>query len=89
LTFGSNTYDLHGFYRNKNNGLEFENLENGTFTRDGVTLHFTRTGGAGIGALYLLAPGTMSDGSSTITLFYGDEGPGSNQIKGVFHRAES
>lgn len=87
LTFGSETYELHGFYRNLSTGDEFENIETGTYTRDGATLYFTRTGGSGLGSPYLLAPGTLSDGNATITLLYGDEGPGSNQIRGVFKRA--
>jgi hypothetical protein len=86
VTFAGNTYDLRTAHRNKNNGLLFDNSEQGTFTRQGNTLAFTRTGGGGEGVPYLLAPGTVSAGQETVMLLYGDEGPGSNQIRGTFRR---
>ena len=86
LTLTTTTYDLRASYRNKNNAILFDNSEQGTYTRQGRTLTFTRTGGGGEGFPYLLAPGTVSSDGQTITLLYGDEGPGSNQIEGVFRR---
>ena len=86
LTLTTTTYDLRASYRNKNNGILFDNSEQGTYTRQGSTLTFTPTGGGGEGFPYLLAPGTVSSDGQTITLLYGDEGPGSNQIEGVFRR---
>lgn len=85
LTFTAATYDLRTSHRNKNNGIEFDNSEQGTYTRDGNTLSFTRTGGAGEFP-YLLAPGTVSADGRTVTLLYGDEGPGSDQIRAAFER---
>jgi hypothetical protein len=73
-------------HRNKNNGMTFENSEQGTYTRAGNTLNFTRTDGGGEGIPYLLGPGTVSADQQTVTLLYGDEGPGSNQIQGTFRR---
>jgi hypothetical protein len=86
VTFAGGTYDLHTAPRNKNNGLNFENSEQGTYTRAGNTLSFARTGGGGEGIPYLLGPGTVSADQQTVTLLYGDEGPGSNQIRGTFRR---
>ncbi|HET8634229.1 MAG TPA: hypothetical protein VFL88_08790 [Gemmatimonadales bacterium] len=84
ITLTVTTYDLRTSHRNKNNGLEFDNAEQGTYTREGHTLHFTRTGGSSDGFPYLLAPGQLSDGGGTLTLLYGDEGPGSDQTEAVF-----
>ncbi len=85
LTLTDGTYDLRTSHRNKNNGTVFDNSEQGTFTRQGQTLSFTRTGGAGEFS-YLLGPGTVSADNSTVTLLYGDEGPGSDQIRATFRR---
>ena len=84
ITLTATTYDLRTSHRNKNNGIEFDNAEQGTYTRDGSTLAFTRTGGSAGGFPYLLAPGRLSDGGRTLTLLYGDEGPGSDQTEAVF-----
>ncbi|HET9604807.1 MAG TPA: lipocalin family protein [Gemmatimonadales bacterium] len=84
ITFTATAYDLRTSHKNKNNGLEFDNAEQGTYTRDGSTLRFTRTGGSSDGFPYLLAPGKLSDGGRTLTLLYGDEGPGSDQTEAVF-----
>jgi len=86
LTLTTAMYDLRTSHRNKNNGLEFTNSEQGTYARAGDTLRFTRTGGGGEGYPYLLAPGTVSPDGDTIVLLYGDEGPGSDQTRGVFVR---
>jgi len=86
LTVAAATYDLRTSHRNKNNGITFDNSEQGTYTRQGNTLHFTRTGGGGEGLPYLLGPGTVSANNDTVTLLYGDEGPGSNQIRATFTR---
>jgi hypothetical protein len=86
LTLTSSTYDLRTSHRNKNNQLEFENREMGTYTRQDRILTFTRTGGAGIGLPYLLAPGELSESGTSVVLLYGDEGPGSNQIRATFQR---
>jgi hypothetical protein len=86
LTLGSGTYDLRTTHRNKNTSVTFDNSEQGTFVQQGNTLMFTRSGGGGEGVPYLLAPGTVSSDRQTITLLYGDEGPGSNQIRGSFLR---
>jgi hypothetical protein len=86
LTFAGSSYDLHTTHRNKNTGSTFDNAEQGTFVRTGSTLAFTRTGGGGAGFPYLLGPGTVSADQTTITLLYGDEGPGSNQIRATFRR---
>jgi hypothetical protein len=85
LTLTAGTYDLRTSHRNKNNGLTFDNSEQGTYTRQGTTLSFVRTGGSGEFP-YLLAPGTVSADGDTVTLLYGDEGPGSDQIRAVFQR---
>jgi hypothetical protein len=84
VTFTAGTYDLRTSHRNKNNGITFDNSEQGTYSRQGNTLSFTRTGGGGEGFPYLLAPGTVSADQQTVLLLYGDEGPGSNQIRAVF-----
>jgi hypothetical protein len=86
ISFTSGTYDLRTSHRNKNNGILFDNSEQGTYTRQGNTLIFVRTGGGGEGFPYLLAPGTLSSDNGTVTLLYGDEGPGSNQIRARFRR---
>jgi hypothetical protein len=87
LTFTATTYDLRTSHRNKNNSLTFDNSEQGTYTRQGNTLSFTRTGGDGVFA-YVLGPGTVSADQDTVTLLYGDEGPGSDQIRATFTRAD-
>ncbi len=79
------TYDLRTSHRNKNNGIVFDNSEQGTYILEGRTLSFTRTGGSGEFP-YLLGPGTVSADNSTVTLLYGDEGPGSDQIRATFRR---
>jgi hypothetical protein len=86
VTFTAETYDLRTSHRNKNNGLTFDNAEQGTYTRQGNTLSFSRTGGGGEGFPYLLGPGSVSQGDAAVTLLYGDEGPGSNQIRATFRR---
>jgi hypothetical protein len=86
LTFNANTYDLRTSHRNKNNGITFENSEQGTYTRRGNTVSFTRTGGGGEGFPYRLGPGTVSADEGTVTLLYGDEGPGSDQTRATFRR---
>jgi hypothetical protein len=68
LTFAAATYDLRTSHRNKNNGITFDNSEQGTYTRQGNTLRFTRTGGGGEGFPYLLGPGTVSADNDTVTL---------------------
>ena len=86
LTFSATTYELRTSHRNKVNGMLFDNSERGTWVRDGRTITFTRTSGGGAGYPYLLAPGTLSVDGTTVTLLYGDEGPGSNQTRGVFRK---
>lgn len=86
LTFTATTYDLQTSHRNKNNDILFENSEQGTYARQGNTLNFTRTGGGGVDLPYLLAPGIVSANGDTVTLLYGDEGPGSDQIRATFER---
>jgi hypothetical protein len=86
LTFTATTYDLRTSHANKNNGLTFDNSEQGTYTRQGAVLSFTRTGGGGEGFPYLLGPATLSSGLDTVVLLYGDEGPGSDQIRAAFRR---
>jgi hypothetical protein len=83
VTFTATTYDLRTSHQNKNNGLTFDNSEQGTYTRQGNTLSFTATGGT-FG--YRLGPGTVSADQDTVTLLYGDEGPGSDQIRATFER---
>jgi hypothetical protein len=85
LTLTATMYDLQTSHRNKNNGISFDNSEQGTYTRQGNTISFTRTGGDGEFP-YLLGPGTVSADGDTVTLPYGDEGPGSDQIRATFHR---
>lgn len=81
------TYDLRTNHQNKNNGIVFDNTEHGTYELNGTTLTFTRESNGGDAAVpYLLGPGTVSDAGFTVTLLYGDEGPGSDQIEGVFRR---
>jgi hypothetical protein len=86
LTLTPTTYNLRTSHRNKINGISFDNSEQGTYTRRGNTLSFTRTGGGGEGFPYLLGPGTISGDGDTVTLLYGDEGPGSDQIRATFQR---
>ena len=86
VTFTAGTYDLRTSHRNKNNGITFDNSEQGTYSRRGSTLSFTRTGGGGEGFPYLLGPGTASADGTSVTLLYGDEGPGSDQIRATFRR---
>lgn len=86
VTFTATTYDLRTSHRNKNNGFMFDNSEQGTYTRRGSTASFTRTGGGGAGFPYLLGPGSVSADGASVTLLYGDEGPGSNQIRATFRR---
>jgi hypothetical protein len=84
VTLTATSYDLRTSHRNKNNGITFGNSEQGTYARQGNTLSFTRSGGEGFP--YLLGPGTVSADQRTVTLLYGDEGPGSNQIRATFRR---
>jgi hypothetical protein len=86
LTFTATTYDLRTSHRNKNNGITFDNSEQGTYVRQGHRLSFTRTGGGGEGFPYLLAPGILSADEDKVTLLYGDEGPGSDQTRAMFSR---
>ena len=69
LTLTPTAYDLRTSHRNKNNGLEFDNAEQGTYTRQGNALSFTRTGGEGEFP-YLLGPGDVSADGNTVTLLY-------------------
>jgi len=87
VTFTATTYDIHTSHRNKNNGLTFDNSEQGTYTRQGSTLTFTATG-SGPDFGYVLGPGTVSADENTVTLLYGDEGPGSDQIRATFTRVD-
>ena len=86
VTFTASAYALSTSHRNKNNGITFDNSEQGTYTRQGRTVSFARTSGGGAGFPYLLGPGTVSADGATVTLLYGDEGPGSNQIRAMFRR---
>jgi hypothetical protein len=86
LSLTATVYELRTSHRNKNNGITFDNSEQGTYTRQGNTLSFTRTGGGGEGFPYLLGPGTVSADGDTVTLLYGDEGPGSDQTRATFRR---
>lgn len=86
LTLSATTYDLRTTHRNKNNGIEFENSEQGTWVLDGGRVVFTRTGGGGEGFPYLLDAADVEDGGGTLVLRYGDEGPGSDQIVAVYAR---
>ena len=85
VAFTATTYDLRTSHRNKNNSLTFDNSEQGTYTRQGNTLSFTATGGDEVFG-YRLGPGTVSADQDTVTLLYGDEGPGSDQIRATFQR---
>jgi hypothetical protein len=86
LTLTATTYDLQTSHRNKNNGVEFDNSEQGTYTRQANTLKFLRTGGGGEGFPYLLGLGAVSGDGNGVSLLYGDEGPGSDQIRATFQR---
>jgi hypothetical protein len=86
LTLSATTYDLHTSHHNKNTDITFDNSEQGTYSRQGNTLSFTRDGGGGEGIPYLLGPGSVSADGDTVTLLYGDEGPGSDQIHAAFRR---
>jgi hypothetical protein len=86
LVLTAATYELRTRHRNKHNGITFDNSERGTYTRLGNTLSFVRTGGGGEAFPYLLGPGTVSDDGDTVVLPYGDEGPGSDQIRATFRR---
>jgi hypothetical protein len=86
VTFTGTRYDLRTSHRTKNNNITLDNSEQGMYTRQGNTLSFTRTGGGGEGFPYLLGPGTLSANEETVTLLYGDEGPGSDQIRATFRR---
>ena len=86
LVLTATTYELRLEYRNKNNGIEFDNSEQGTWSREGNTLSFVRTGGGGEGFPFLLGPATISGDGSMLQLLYGDEGPGSDQIRGTYRR---
>jgi hypothetical protein len=86
LSLTATTYDLQTSHQNKNNGIIFDNSEQGTYTRNGNTLSFTRASGGGEGFPYLLGPGTVSADGETVSLLYGDEGPGSDQIRATFRR---
>ena len=86
LALTATEYDMRTSHRNKNNGIGFDNAEQGTYSRSGNTLSFTRTAGGGEGFPYLLGPGTISGDGDAITLLYGDEGPGSNQIRAIYRR---
>ena len=87
VSFTPSTYDLRTSHQNKNNSITFDNSEQGTYTRQGrSTVTFTRTGGGGAGFPYLMGPGTVSADRASVTLLYGDEGPGSNQIRATFRR---
>jgi hypothetical protein len=83
VTFTARMYDLHTSHLTKSNNITFDNSEQGTYTRQGNTLTFTATGGT-FG--YRLGPGTVSANQDTVTLLYGDEGPGSDQIRATFQR---
>ena len=85
IRFSGAGYELRTSHQNKNNGITFDNSEQGTFTRQGNTLTFTRIGGAE-GFPYLLGPGTVSADQHAVMLLYGDEGPGSDQIRALFRR---
>jgi hypothetical protein len=87
VTFTATTYDIRTSHRNKNNSLTFDNSEQGTYTRLGSTLSFTATSGDEVFG-YVLGPGTVSADQDTVTLLYGDEGPGSDQIRATFRRGD-
>ncbi|MEX2179678.1 MAG: hypothetical protein WD801_13260 [Gemmatimonadaceae bacterium] len=83
LTLTADTYSLQTSHRNKNNNLTFANAEEGTYARASNTLMFSRTSGSGVNFPYLLGPGTIA-ANGNLTLLWGDEGPGSNQVSAVF-----
>jgi len=87
VVFTVTAYELRTSHRNKNNGLTFDNSEQGTYTRQANTLTFTATGGDEVFG-YLLGPGTVSADENTVMLLYGDEGPGSDQIRAKFARTD-
>ena len=84
LTLEGASYHLAISYRNKNTSAEFMNTEDGTFSQSGNTVTFVRTGGGGLGVPFLLGAGTVTEDQLTVP--YGDEGPGSNQIIAIFRR---
>lgn len=86
LELTTTAYELETHHRNKNSQVEFSNAEHGTWLRDGLTVTFTRIGGSGEGFPYLLAPAQLSEDGKRITLRYGDEGPGSDQIVAIYQR---
>lgn len=86
LELTATEYELETHHRNKNTQVEFSNSEHGTWQRNGLTVTFTRVGGSGEGFPYLLAPGQLSADGRRITLRYGDEGPGSDQITAIYQR---
>ena len=86
MTFTATTYDIRTSYRNKNGGFPFDNSEQGTYTRARQTLTFTRLSGGGLGLRYGLGEGTASADGASVTLVYGDDAPGSNQIRATFRR---
>lgn len=83
LELDGGEYTLRMTFRNKVNGMVFSNVETGTFEVDGGDLSFEMREFSL--APFLLGPGTVN--GDTITLLYGDEGPGSNQRRGVFVRS--
>ncbi len=86
LSFTATAYEIRTSHRNKNNGIVFDNAESGTYALEGGMVHFTRTGGAGEAFPYLLAPGRLSADGNSLTVPYGDEGPGSDQSEFRFQR---
>lgn len=86
LELTATEYEIETHHRNKNTQVEFSNSEHGTWQRSGLTVTFTRVGGSGEGFPYLLAPGQLSADGRRITLHYGDEGPGSDQIEAIYQR---
>ena len=86
LSFTATAYEIRTSHRNKNNGIDFDNVESGTYRLQEAVVHFTRTGGGGEAFPYLLAPGTLSPDGKSLTVRYGDEGPGSEQSEFRFER---
>ena len=86
LVLFDDTYEVVTHHRNKNTQGEFENSEQGTWTQAGNTITFTRVSGGGEGFPYLFGPGQLSDNGARLTVPYGDEGPGSDQIIAVYRR---
>ena len=84
VTFTVDSYDLRTSHRHANTDITFVNSEQGTYTRDGDSLSFTPTGAGGVSLPYLLGPGTVSADNRTVTLLYGDAGPGSTLIRARF-----